>query len=250
MLVLLGTGDLHGQLADDPVFISTDRPSIANSSVVVPKGDIQAENGMLITNTQGGDYTLDFPETALRFGLLNKTELRLSAPNYFYAVSTAPAGSSGFGDIVVGVKQQLGFLGGYFNASVVFFLSLPTGADAISSHGYDPGLQLPWSHQLPKNWTASGQVALYSPTQNHEHNLTAEATFALNRQLSKPWDVFVEYAGDFPRRGGSRHLVHFGTTYKIARRHQIDSHVAAGISEAAPDIFVGIGYSFLLRVPK
>ncbi len=79
MLVLLGTGHLRAQVADNPVFISTDHPSIANSSVVVRKGDIQGENGMLTSNAQG-DYTLDFPETALRFGLLNKTELRLSAP--------------------------------------------------------------------------------------------------------------------------------------------------------------------------
>jgi len=49
---------------DDP--ISTDRPAIAASSVVVPKGSFQAENGLLISNGQG-QRTFDGPETSVRF---------------------------------------------------------------------------------------------------------------------------------------------------------------------------------------
>jgi hypothetical protein len=52
---------------------------------------------------------------------------------------------SGAGDLAIGVKQQVlrGVNG--FDVSVVVSLSLPTGSDAISSHGYDPSLQVPWS---------------------------------------------------------------------------------------------------------
>jgi outer membrane putative beta-barrel porin/alpha-amylase len=247
---LSGTVPLHGQTATGAEApISTDRPSVANSSVVVPKGTFQAENGLLITDTQG-QYIVDLPETALRFGLLNKTELRFSAPDYFCALSTGNTAPSGLGDIAIGVKQQLGPTRGNFNLSVIIFLSLPSGAKAVSSHGYDPGLQLPWSRSLSESWTTSGQVAFYWPTQAGKHNFTNEATFVLDRQLTKPWDAFVEYAGDFPQRGGLRQLLHFGSAYKLAPRHQIDFQIAAGLSRAAPDLFVGIGYSFLLRVAK
>jgi hypothetical protein len=250
LILLLGTRSIRGQTtADSEAFISTDRPSIANSSLVVPKGDFQVENGLLVTNTQG-QYTLDLPETDFRFGLLTRTELRLSAPDYFHPLATDTTAASGFGDMMIGVKQQLGPTRENFNLSVILFLSLPTGAKAVSSHSYDPGLQLPWSHQLSANWTGSGQVAFYWPTQTDRRNFTGEATFVLDRQLTKPWDAFVEYAGDFPERGGSRQLLHFGTAYKLAPRHQIDFHIAAGLSRAAPEMFVGIGYSFLLRVAK
>jgi hypothetical protein len=114
----------------------------------------------------------------------------------------------------------------------------------------DGDLQLPWSQQFSRNWTGSGQIAFYWPSQERKHNFTGEATFLLDYQLTKPWDAFIEYAGDFPQRGGSRQLLHFGTAYKLAPRHQIDFHVAAGLSKAAPDMFFGIGYSFLLRVSK
>ena len=225
------------------VTISTDRPAVANSSIVVPLGGFQIENGFLLSNAQS-QHSPDFPESTLRYGLLQRTELRLSLPDYFYNL---PAGSmtiSGFGDTALGVKQQLGPFHG-FDLSAIFFLSFPTGAKQISSHGYDPGLQLPWSRALSKNWTAGGQVAFYWPTLAGKHDFTGETTFFFDRQLTKPWDAFVQYAGDFPQRGGSRQILHFGTAYKLAPHHQIDFHVAVGLSRAAPDSFVGFGYSFL-----
>jgi len=232
---------LRAQTASDSqVTISTDRPSVANSSVVVPQGGLQLENGFLITNAQG-QSSLDFPESSIRYGLLQRTEIRLAVPDYFYDL---PGSVSGFGDVAIGLKQQLGPFHG-FDLSAIVFLSLPTGAKPISSHGYDPGLQLPWSHTLSKNWTAGGQVAFYWPTLAGQHNFTGETTFFLDRQLTKSWDAFVEYAGDFPQRGGSRQFLHFGTSYRLASHHQIDFHVAAGLSGAAAHSFVGFGYSFL-----
>ncbi len=237
------------QVVDPQPVISTDRPSVAESSIVVPRGYFQVENGLLLTHAQG-EGVLDLPETSLRFGLLDRTELRFSVPDYFHTLPTESPAVSGFGDMAIGLKQQLGPTRDNFNFAAVLFLSFPTGANTISSHGYDPGLQLPWSRQLSANWTASGQAAFYWPTLAGRHNFTGEITFVLDRQLTRPWDVFMEYAGDFPDRGGSRQLLHFGSAYKLSARQQIDFQVAAGLSQAAPDVFVGIGYSFLLHVVK
>lgn len=246
--LVLGRISFLGQGADSEPTISTDRPSVANSSVVVPKGYLQLENGLLVAKTRG-PYVLDLPETDVRFGLLGKTELRFSVPGYFQTLSGNPS-VSGFGDSAIGVKQQLGPLPENWNLAVIFFLSLPSGANSISSHGYDPGLQFPWAHQLSPNWTASGQVAFYWPTLAGTHNFTGETTFVFDRLLTKPWDAFIEYAGDFAERGGSRQLLHFGSAYKITARQQLDFQLAAGLSRTAPDMFVGVGYSFLLRVKK
>jgi hypothetical protein len=228
--------------ADDTP-ISTDRPAIAESSVVVPRGSFQAENGLLITSDPG-QRTVDGPETSLRFGVANDTELRLSAPDYYYDAVSGTGLASGFGDITIGIKQQLGPADG-FDLSAIVFLSLPTGAAAISSHGYDPGLQLPWSRKLSANWTAAGQIALYWPTtQVDTRTLTGESTFLLDRQITNPLDAFIEYAGDFPQRGGPRHLLHVGAAFKITPRQQLDIHYGIGLSSAAINHFIGLGYSF------
>jgi hypothetical protein len=224
--------------------IATDRPSVTDSSVVVPLGSLQIENGFAETVSDGRS-TFDGPETLLRFGLLSKTELRLTAPDYFGPVGTGSGTSSGFGDLAIGVKQQLGPTHG-FDVSLVLTLSLPTGARAISSHGYDPSVQVPWSRALSPHWTVAGMLSTYWPTQDHSRNLTGETTFLIDRQVTKKWDGFVEYAGDFPERGGPRNLVHFGTTWKLTARQQLDFHVGVGLSSAAVDHFIGFGYSFRL----
>src|ERR1700722_7902313 len=64
----------------DPEII-TDRPDVTESSVVVPKGSLQLENGLTWTNDHG-QRTLDLSETLIRFGLSDRTELRIVAPNY------------------------------------------------------------------------------------------------------------------------------------------------------------------------
>jgi hypothetical protein len=77
-------------------------------------------------------------------------------------------------------------------------------------------------------------------------NLTGEATILLDRQLTTPWDAFVEYAGDFPEAGGPRNLLHFGTALKLGKQQhqQLDFHAGVGLSSAAVDHLIGIGYSF------
>ncbi len=60
-----------------------------------------------------------------------------------------------------------------------------------------------------------------------------------------PWDAFIEYAADIPQRGGSRQLLHLGTTYKLTPRQQIDFHAGFGLTYAAARNLIGVGYSFL-----
>jgi hypothetical protein len=219
--------------------IATDRPAVADSSVVVPFGSIQAENGFLETRS-AGQSVIDGPESLIRLGIAQKTELRFTVPDYF---DNLTAGGSGFGDFALGVKEQLGPVRG-FDVSVVAYLSFPTGAAGVSSGGYDPAIQIPWSRTLSANWTTAGMFSVYWPTQGQTRNVTGEATLLFDRQLTKAWDAFLEYAGDFPENGGPRHLLHFGTAYKLTPQHQIDFHFGVGLSSAAVDHIIGVGYSF------
>jgi Putative MetA-pathway of phenol degradation len=256
--------------ADSSTPIATDRPSVTASSVVVPVGSFQDENGFAFTTDQG-QTTFDAPESLFRLGVATRAELRLTLPDYF------DRGTAGFGDLMIGTKLQLGPTPGGFDVSLILSLSVPTGSRAFSSGGYDPTVQLPWSRSISKNWTAEGMLSVYSltqrttqsgaagsqgslgapvpapgavrygPTQNGMRNVTGESTFLFDRQLTKQWDVFAEYVGDFPERGGPRHLLHFGTAYKITPHQQIDVHGGAGLSSAAIDHFIGAGYSFRVQ---
>lgn len=226
--------------------IATDRPQITNSSIVVPCGSLQFENGIEQTGSarrQG----FDLPETSLRVGVANKTELRFAAPNFFYNNDTGSAFATGGGDSILGLKQQLGPAHG-FDLSVIPFVSLPTGANLISSHGYDPGVQLPWSRSLAKVWTIAGQLAVMDPTGSSRRNLTGQASVYFDRALGSVWDAYVEYSGQFAQRGGPQHTVDFGAAYKISPHQQLDLHANFGFAAALPAHAVGVGYSVRFQV--
>lgn len=216
--------------------IAPERPSITNSPDAVSSGSFQIENGFQVSHSQG-ERTFDAPETFVRFGVGGGMELRFTAPNYLHGPG------SGFGDVTLGVKRELGRAPGGFETAVILQMSLPGGADAVSSHGYDPGLQLPWSHKVSDHWTAGGMFSLYWPTQAGARNLTGESTFLLDWQVTKPCDAFIEYAADIPRHGGTQSLLHFGAAYKLSPRQEVDLHFGVGLSAAAVDHFIGIGYS-------
>jgi hypothetical protein len=255
--VLISSAPLAGQ--DQPTTaaaappIATDRPSVTDSSVVVPAGSIQVENGFLDTSSQAL-RTLDGPESLIRFGLFSKTELRFYVPNYYYnqamGMNAGPVPGAGFGDIAIGVKQQLGPTPGKFHVSVVAYVSLPTGARSISSHGYDPAVQAPWSRALTPKWGLGGMLSLYCPTQDGKRNFTFEPTIVLNRQLTAPWSAFVEYAGDFYQRGGPRDLLHFGTALSISPQQQLDFHTGVGSLAGTTYYLLGFGYSFRIQVVR
>ena len=223
--------------------IATDRPQITSSSIVVPCGSLQFENGFQETGN-AGQRTFDLPETAVRFGIAKKTELRLTAPNYFVNDDTASGFTNGFADLSIGLKQQLGPTRGGFNVALIPSLSLPTGADLISSHGYDPTVQLPWSRSLSKNWTLAGMFSLMWPTQSGRRNLTGQSSVYFDRQILALWDAYIEYSGAFPQRGGPQNIIDFGTAYKPTPHQQLDFHCTFGLSATTPDHSIGIGYSF------
>ena len=225
--VLFGARAQSQQLTTETAII-TDRPDVTESSLVIPKGSVQFENGITWTKNHG-DQVLDFSETLVRVGLLNRTEIRLVLPNYLADLRRSSP-TSGLGDIAIGAKQQLGPLPGHFDLSVIVAMSLPTGAARVSSHGFDPFVKFPWSKDLRNGWSIGGMQSLFWNTQDAKRNLTWEATFNFEKEITNRCSMFVEYAGDFPHLSGSQQIAHLGTAYRITRNQQIDSHFGFALS--------------------
>jgi hypothetical protein len=149
-----------------------------------------------------------------------------------------------------------------------------------SSHLFN----FPWSKDLAKGWSVGGMESFFWNTMAGRRNLIWEPTLMAEKELLGSWSVFVEYAGDFAQQGGSKQIAHFtggltsatfaatntppksassgtlwrfadlndsgastvDTAYRITSRQQIDCHVGFGISPAAPEHFLAIGYSIRL----
>jgi len=116
----------------------------------------------------------------------------------------------------------------------------------ISSGGFDPFIKIPWSRDLPGGWSLGGRQSLFWATDHGTGNDVWESTFYIEKQITKLLDAFAEYAADHARRTDSTQLAHFGAAFKMNPANQVDLHFGFGLSHAAPNQFIGIGYSFRL----
>jgi len=228
--------------------IVTDRPDITNSSLVVPVGSLQAENGMDWTWWQATN-ALDATNTRLRLGIAHCIEFLVDVPSYFGSMSSSKP--AGFSDTVLSVKRQ-------FQAPLGFFLSatagvaMPSGSAQISGRGYQPYLQFPWSHALADGWTLEGMItAVWLPSQP-ALNWMLEPTLSLERELGPSFDMFMEYVGLYDRQQPEQ-LVDGGRAWRFSRTQQLDFHIGVAINRGSTalngrpvDRYFGIGYSLRL----
>lgn len=219
--------------------IETDRPDVTNSSLVVPTGSLQAENGINLVG-RGGSQAVDGTNTRLRLGVAECLEILFDAPTYFGRRRGASA--SGFSDGAPAVKRQLEGLPAGFSLSATAGVGLPTGDRRIAGRGYGPYLQFPWAQALAGGWGLSGMLTgTVRPSQ--PANKLVQATFVIEREVSPRAGLFVEYVGDYPNSGRASHLINAGGAYRVTPTQQLDFHLGGGLNDAAPDYFFGLGYS-------
>jgi hypothetical protein len=243
VLACLGTPATAADCPTSASDITTDRPDVTNSSIVVPTGSLQSENGVNLMRRNGAQI-IDGTNSRLRLGVAPCFEVFVDLPNYFGAVRGHA--SSGFSDVAPAIKWQVGPLPGEFDLSVTTGVGLPTGTHRITGPGVQPYLQFPWSRDLRDGWGVSGMVTTFFFPSDPNNNLITEATFVLEKDVGDRADVFIEYVGDYPDHAGPSHLINSGATYRLTRTQQIDFHLGFGLNHNAPSYIFGIGYSFRL----
>lgn len=222
--------------------IETDRPDVTNSSIVVPVGSLQNENGIDTSRDHGADI-LNGTNSRWRLGIAPCLEVLVDLPTY--VTTFRGAGPSGFGDVVPAVKWQISPLPGKFDLSITAGAALPTGANGISGPGVQPYLQIPWSIELGGGWAVNGmETNFFTPLSDAK--FTYQSTLVLEKEIAERSFLFVEYVGDFPSNGRNSQLINSGGGYRIDDHHQIDFHVGLGIDRNAPNYIFGVGYSFRL----
>jgi hypothetical protein len=191
----------------------TDRPDVTEAAIVVPRLSIQVESGLTWT-VQDHQHTVSGTETLVRAGIGQRFELRAGLPDYFLNLSSGRH-PGGLGDASLGVKQQLGPVPGDVQLSIIAGTSFPSGTTGISTHGVDPFLKVPWSKELESGWSVGGMQSIFWMTEDGRRHPTEETTVYVEKEVTRPWAVFLEYAGDFASAHGARQLLQTGTTHRI-----------------------------------
>ena len=223
--------------------IATDRPDVTNSSVVVPKGSLQSENGINLTGRNSARI-FDGTNSRLRLGVASCLEILVDMPNYF--ATTEGQTSSGFSNVIPAIKWQFSPLPDEWKLSVTAGAGLPIGTPSIAGHGIQPYLQFPWSRELGGGWGISGMFTNFFLPADPSNKHITEATFVIEKKISDRGYLFVEYAGDFPEHASPIQLLNSGAAYLITPTQQVDIHIAFGLNRNSPTYIFGLGYSFRL----
>src|SRR5215471_20260589 len=95
--------------------IETDRPDVTNSSIVVPVGSLQNENGIDASREHGADI-FSGTNSRWRLGIAPCLEVLVDLPSY--VTTFRGAGPSGLTDVAPAVKWQLSPVPGKFDLSI------------------------------------------------------------------------------------------------------------------------------------
>ena len=208
--------------------IATDRPDVTNSSIVVPMGSFQSENGINLSSQNGG-RTVDGTNSRWRLGIAPCLEVLVDLP--------------GFSDVAPAVKWQISPVPGKVDLSMTVGISLPTGAVDVAGRGAQPYLQFPWSWELRDGWGLSGMFTeFFRPIDLTTKRIT-ETTFVIEKRLTDKTSVFTEYVGDYPEGTSPSQLLNSGVLYHLTPMQQLDFHFAIGLNHNSSSYIFGLGYS-------
>ena len=248
LFILTGTASVVAQ------GIATDRPGFTASAIVVPRGSFQLESGATFESSSNSDGAgvdqLILGEALIRFGSLERLELRAELPNYnslSFSDDIDIPSVDGFGDSRLGIKYQIGPLdeGASFDLAFLGMISVPTGSEAFTSDEVDPEVILATNKVLGSNLSLGGQITGSLPATDEGRVFEWGLTLASSTSIGSV-GLFFEFDIDIPDQGDAPMMVHTGFVLPIGPRFQLDVHGALGVSDTAPDSFIEAGFAVVI----
>jgi hypothetical protein len=227
-----------------------DRPSVAFSACTVPSKAISIESGYSYQKATPSGYSHNVPQTELRIGLINNTEIDIFPPNYN---ETSNPFQAGFSSGSIGLKHvlffdanQLASFQGLVTApsSNPYFGSINTGflINAIYSYSFNSGVSI-----SPSVGFASVSSSSDFPTKNYYSiNPILTMGWSLTDKINPYLEVYSQSKTAIDQSWGVS--MDGGLIFLIA--HNVSLDVSAGQRIAgfinSVDHYFGAGFSFAL----
>lgn len=224
--------------------INTDRPTQSASSTVLPAGRFQVETGLQYTRITNVSYQLTYHNTLLRYGLNDFFELRFGTSNEFLdpGFDGGNRSYSGFSPVVLGFKSKISDENGFWpEISFLGQVALPSGQNVFSVNTVVPSFRFNFGHTINDNNSIGYNWGMeWSDGSSAATNIY---TFIYNLSFAGSFTTFFEFYG-FIEDGLNDHRFDTGLIYLFSENFQVDISGGPGLTEDAPDWFLGVGLSF------
>ena len=225
--------------------IQTDRPDLTECPFIVPINYFQFENGFVYQQTTENSSEIIAPSTLIKFGINNHFELRMvleyELNNDFYSRT------SGINPVLFGFKSRLIEENGILpTTSFIGHLSIPKLASVnYKTTFFAPEFRFTMQHTISKNQTLSYNLG--SEWNGESAEPTFIYTLTTGYSFSEKVSAYIELYGFVPQLDIADHRFDGGFCYLINSNNQLDISAGFGISEIAPNYFLGFGYSFRFK---
>lgn len=219
--------------------MSTDRPDFTEAPVTVGQGVLQIEAGA--THQSVGDTgLLTAGEGLVRYGLRPRFEFRLGLPSRI----SGDGIDSGLGDMSVGIKWNFASLDNGVEAGLVAGVSLPTGADNLTSDNANPSVLLVAGMPLGETFAIASQVSNTQFKVGGEWESFWLATAVLSAALTEQLAAFAELKIESVPELDNLYVFHTGLVYPVSDNFQLDIHLGTGLNDISGDEFIGLGFAY------
>ena len=257
-LLLLGLAT-PGWAQSDTEGLNSDRPDRTQGPTVVPQGTLQIETGLQYQKDKNHEFLTKeylYPGALIRIGLLKWAELRLSS-EFKKENQEIRKGSlegrldseRGFNNVQIGTKLNLyqgqgaipdiGFQGN---------ITLPLGNDSFRPTHVAPEGALLFSNKITDKLDLQYNVGYGKQQGDEEFQGQVYYAVSASLKLSSRLQGYGEFFAEKAKASSAENNVDIGLLVLLLPNLQFDVVAGAEISEAAPDYFVGTGFTW--RLPR
>lgn len=252
LLLILVISQIHLSFSQNETEeLVTDRPDQTESTYLVPAGALQIELGAVFETDKAEGITYrnnEYGSMLLRYGLNKNIELRLAFGYGQDKVEEADLSDdvSGFRPFSPGVKLFISEQHGILPRTVfIGHLELPLGDDEFTPEHVTSSFLLAFSNDVSDNFGIGYSTGIsWSDNGNYETFYSLVGGMGLSDKLG----AYLEFYGYLPNEGENQHLFDAGFTYLLKSNLQLDLSGGIGLSDVAPDYFIGLGVT--LRIPN
>ncbi len=237
--------------AQEKAAMVTDRPDQTESASIVSLKGFQIESGFSFERYNSEINHTTYNSTLVRYGLLEKIELRLGLA-YLGKNVSLDGGSfdeSGFAPIVVGAKFQLQEESeGLPKLAIMTTFTLPkTGASIYENKYLGADFRVNGEYSLNEAMSLGGNLGVAWSGAEGGNTAVGIYTAVIRMSLSEKLGAFAELYGFLPKEGKNDHRWDAGMTYSVNEDLQLDFATGIGLSKVSPDFFISLGLS--IRMP-